>query len=177
MKTEDKRILLIFARYVFVFLIALFAFSLFYTIFLPLTIYPSSFLLNLFYSSNVQGNSIIAGNFKIELIEACIAGSAYYLLLLLNFSVPMPAKKRLLSFLFSFLAFLVVNILRILVFSLLYVNSFKYFDITHLVFWYVVSGIIIFLVWIATIRVFSIREVPFYTDLRYLYAKTKRSRK
>lgn len=161
----------IFSRYIFLLLVAFFLLSFFYSIFLPLTIYPTSSLLSLVSSSQVQGDTILLGKFKIELIEACIASSAYYLLLLLNFSVSMPFKKRVLSLAFSFSLFLAVNILRIFVFSLLYINSFKYFNLLHLAFWYAISGIIVFLVWFLTIKLFSLKEVPFYTDLKFVYSK------
>lgn len=174
MNKEDKKVVLIFSRYILLLLIAFFALSFFYSIFLPLTIYPTSSLLKLVYNSQVQGNMLLLGKFKIELIKACIASSAYYLLLLLNFAVPMPLKKRVLSLAFSFSLFLAINILRIFAFSLLYINSFKYFNLFHLAFWYVVSGIIVFIVWFLTIKLFSVKEIPFYTDLKFIYSKINR---
>lgn len=167
----EKRIIYIFIRYLFILILGLLL-PVFYIIFLPLTIYPSSFLLNLFYTSVINNNSIIINNIVITLSEACIAGSAYYLLLLLNFSVQMNPKKRLYSMLFSFLLFLIINILRITIFSILFLNSFRYFDLTHKFFWYFLSGVIVFLVWFVTIKVFKIQEIPFYTDIKYLYSKT-----
>lgn len=174
---EDRRIISIFSRYLFVLLIAIFAFSLFYTLFLPLTIYPVNYLLGLFYDSAVQGSSIFVAHTQIELISACIAGSAYYLLLLLNFSLPLNWKKRVLSLGFSFALFLAINILRISIFSLLYINEFKYFNFAHLLFWYVLSGVIVSAVWLSTIKMFKIKDIPFYTDLKLIYSKTKTNQK
>ncbi len=174
MKKESRKIIFIFARYTFILLIALLAFPVFYKVFLPLTIYPASFLLSLFYHSVVSGSFILTINVQIELISACIAGSAYYLLLLLNFSLPLAWKKRVYSIAFSFAMFLIINILRIFTFSLLYINNFKYFDITHLIFWYVLSGIIVFLVWLSTIKLFKIKDIPFYADLKLITGKIKR---
>ena len=177
MKIVENRLILIFLRYLSILVIALFAFSYFYKIFLPLTIYPANFLLNLCYNSQIQSSSIIVNNIQIVLIEACIAGSAYFLLLLLNLSVPMKPKTRFLSIIFSLALFLALNIARIFIFSILYINNFKYFEITHLLFWYLVSGVFVFLVWLVTIRTFKIKEIPFYTDLHFVYKLIKQGKK
>jgi len=110
------------------------------------------------------------------LIRACIAGSAYFLLFILNLSVPMKLKKRIYSLAFSFFIFLAINIIRIFIFSLLLIDNFRYFDITHKIFWFALSGIIVFLVWILTIRVFKIKDIPFYTDIKYLYKLAKKKK-
>lgn len=159
-------------RYIFLALIGI-NLSLFYLAFTPLTIYPVKFLLSAYYKVAVSGNTLFISNISIKLVDACIAGSAYYLLLLLNFSVPMGIRKRALSLIFSFLLFLFINIIRIFLFSLLFLGSFQYFDIIHLAFWYILSGLIVFLVWIFTIKIFSIKEIPFYSDIRFIYKLTK----
>jgi exosortase/archaeosortase family protein len=169
----EKRIYYTFLRYLIILALGIFM-SVFYILFLPLTIYPSTFLLSLFYKAIVSGSTIFIGNATIVLVEACIAGSAYYLLLLLNLSVPMKLKKRIYSLLFSFALFLVINILRIFIFSVLFLASFQYFDLTHKIVWYALSGVIVFLVWIITIKTFKVKEIPFYTDLKSLYKKTKK---
>lgn len=177
MKKRDKEIIYVFLRYFAILIIGLFAFSYFYTIFTPLTIHPVNSLLSIFYGSLVYRNIIIVNDIPIELIGACIAGSAYYLLLLLNLSVPMPVKKRFLSIIFSFALFLIINILRIFIFSLLYINNFKYFNLTHLLFWYIISGIIVFLIWLTTIKTFTIKNIPFYTDLKLIYSQINYKRR
>lgn len=158
------------ARYLIILLIGL-GLPLLYIILTPLTIYPSSFLLRLFYPIIVQGNEIIIGDAIITLISACLAASAFYLLILLNISIPMNTRNRIYSLSFSLLLFLGINILRIAIFSILFINSFQYFDFTHKLFWYFLSGVLVFLVWIATIKLFKIKGIPFYTDIRFLYQK------
>jgi exosortase/archaeosortase family protein len=172
--TENRKILLLFLRYITVLILALPNLFIFYYLFTPLTIYPSNFLISLFYSSHVQGNIILGDSFAIQIIEACVAGSAYYLLFLLNFSVPMSIKKRVYSLLFSCLFFLFVNILRIFIFSILLINDFKYFNVTHLIFWHILSGVIVFLVWFFEIKLFNIKETPFLTDINTIYKQIKR---
>ena len=170
---KKESILFIFLRYIFLLLIALPRLDLFYLVFTPLTIYPVYFLLSLFYTPFLAGNLISINSVSISLVNACIAGSAYYLLLILNLSVPMHWKKRIYSLAFSMLSFLILNIIRIVMFSILLINSFQYFDITHKIFWYLLSGVFIFLIWIATIKLFKIKDIPFYTDLKGIYQLTK----
>lgn len=173
MKKESLRLVFIFMRYISLLLLAIPNLYLFYYAFTPLTIYPVFSLLNLVTNTALVGNTYILNGFSITIIDACIAGSAYYLLLLLNFSVPMNFKKRILSITFSLGSFLALNILRIFIFSVLLITSFQFFDITHRLFWYLVSAIIVFLVWLLTIKLFRIKEIPFHADLKYLYSLTK----
>ena len=102
-------------RYFLLILAALFNLWIFYAIFTPLTVYPVYFLIKLFFNTSLLGNTLFINNsIPIVLIEACIAGSAYYLLFIFNMSIPnIKPKKRVSMILFSFLSLLVLNILRI----------------------------------------------------------------
>jgi hypothetical protein len=170
---KDRRICFLFLRYAILILVAFSNLWLFYFIFNPLTIYPVSFFLKLFFPANLTGTTIILKDSSIQLVRACIAGSAYYLLLILNLTTPMSLKKRIPSIIFSFSAFLFINIIRILIFSVLFLASFSFFNLIHLIFWYFLSSFIVFLIWIINIKIFKIRAVPIYTDLRFLYGKIK----
>jgi len=177
MKKEDRKTIFIFIRYIILILIALPNLFLFYFIFTPLTIYPVNSILSLFYHTNLIGNQIAIADTAIGIVDACIAGSAYYLLLLLNLSIPMNLKKRISSIAFSFFIFLSINVIRISVFTILLVNSFQYFDITHKIFWYALSGVIVFLVWFVTIKTFKIKEVPFYNDIKFFTSQINNKQK
>lgn len=155
-------------RYIILVLAAINNLWLFYAIFTPLTVYPVFYALNLFFNASLSNTTIILEGSSIQLIKACIAGSAYYLLLILNLTTPMPIKKRIISIIFSFLSFLVVNIARIIFFSILLLKSFSLFNTLHLIFWYLLSGIIVFLIWLAEIRIFKIKDIPVYSDIRNL---------
>ena len=152
----------------------MFSLPLIYKILTPLTIYPTIFLLKLFYQVSYL-NSMIILNSKtiIYIIPACIAGSAYLLLLILNLSLPMSLKKRIRTILFSLTLLLSLNILRIFSLSILYDNSFRFFDITHKLFWYGLSTLFVILIWFYTVKKFNIKEIPIYTDLKYLSKKSK----
>ena len=152
----------------------MFSLPLIYKILTPLTIYPTIFLLKLFYQVSYL-NSMIILNSKtiIYIIPACIAGSAYLLLLILNLSLPMSLKKRIRTILFSLTLLLSLNILRIFSLSILYDNSFRFFDITHKLFWYGLSTLFVILIWFYTVKKFNIKEIPIYTDIKYLSKKSK----
>jgi len=159
-------------RYLVLLIVALPGAWIFYKIFTPLTFYPVYFILGLFY--NVSSVSEIAfrinNTVPIELIGACIAGSAYYLLLILNLSIPgIKPLKRVKAILFSFITFLVLNIIRILVLAFLAVSGSSYFDVTHILFWYGLSTIIIVGIWFVEVKIFDIKKIPFYSDLSFLY--------
>lgn len=177
MRKRQVSIFFISLRYLFLILLAVFGFNFLYVIFLPLTLYPTSFLLSLFYDISISDNIIGINSFSIRLIEACIAGSAYFLLILLNFSIPIQTKKRIYSLIFSISSFLILNILRIFIFSILLVNSFKYFDLTHKIFWYAVSALLVFFIWFFTTKIFKIKNIPFYTDLKLIYSLIKLRKK
>ena len=170
-----KRVFLdIIIRYLLLILIALPGLFIFYFIFTPLTVYPVYFLLGLFFDAALLSKTnILVNNLPIELISACIAGAAYYLLLVLNLSTPkIKLKTRIHAIIFSFIAFLILNILRIFVLSSLAVTGFAYFNVTHTVFWYGFSTIIVVAVWFAEVKIYKIKEIPFYSDLRFLYKKS-----
>lgn len=170
-----KSVLQLILRYLVLLFATLGNLWIFYALFTPLTVYPVYFLIKLFFPVSFSGVTLIIDNSAtIELVKACIAGSAYYLLLILNLTTPMKIKKRLSSLAFLFSSFLIINILRIFFFSLLFFQSFSLFNLTHLIFWYFLSSILVFLIWFVNIRIFKIKEIPVYTDLKFLYKKIKR---
>jgi len=177
MKKKNKNIFYIFLRYLVLILIALPGFDIFYFIFSPITVYPIYFLLSLVYEVFLQGTTILIGTIPIEIIGACIAGSAYYLLLILNLSIPnVKIEKRILMIIFSCGIFYILNLLRIFLLSIMYVNNSSLFDFSHKLFWYLGSTIFVIGIWFLEIKVFKIKEVPFYSDLKYLYNSQKKSK-
>lgn len=159
----------IFFRYAILILAALPGFSIFYSIFRPLTVYPVYWLLGIFYEvSLIDSISIlIKSHFLIELISACIAGSAYYLLLVLNLSTPnIKNNKRLKMIFYAFAVFLVLNISRIFVLAFLAYSGSSFFDVTHRFFWYFLSTIFVVVIWFFQVRNYKIKDIPFYSDIK-----------
>ncbi len=179
MKVLKKRVVDIFIRYLVMIVVAIPGLWIFYTIFTPLTVYPTYFLLNLFFNASLSGNIItISNTFPIEIVKACVAGSAYYLLLILNLATPnIVFKKRLKIILESFLALLIINLLRIFFLSILYVSGSGLFDVTHKVFWYFANILFIVGIWFFMVKSFKLREIPFYSDIKFFFNLRKEAKK
>jgi exosortase/archaeosortase family protein len=178
-QSELNQLAFILARYVFLLAIGLFlAYSgIFYKLFLLLTIYPVSFLLSIFYDSFVYQNMVLVETMNIEIISACVAVSAYFLLLILNFTVSMSLKQRIKTLIFSFAALLVLNILRIFVLSVLLLENFVYFDIVHKIFWYSLSILFVAGIWLLAVFLFGVKNIPVYSDFKFIFSLLKSSKK
>jgi exosortase/archaeosortase family protein len=149
---------------------------LFYLVFTPLTAYPVYWLLGLFYEASLLSADIILINdlIAIELIPACIAGAAYYLLLILNLATPkINPGSRIKAIAFSFAAFLVVNILRIVLLSFIAISGSPLFDVTHSLLWYGISTVFVVGIWFAEVKLFKIKEIPFWSDFKFLLKESK----
>jgi len=164
-------------RYLILIIVSFPNLYLFYFALTPLTIYPVYFLLSIFFEVSLQLNTIFIGDFAIEIIEACVASSAYYLLLILNLSLPkINIKKRLKMILFAFSFLLVLNILRIfLLISLLLIFP-PIFDITHKIFWYFISIFFVIGIWFIEIKLFKIKQIPIYSDIKFLIKQMNKSK-
>jgi exosortase/archaeosortase family protein len=162
-------------RYLILVLIALPGMTLFYYVFRPLTVYPVYALLNIFYIVDLVSPTVIIleNSLPIEFVKACIAGSAYYLLLILNLSIPdIKWGKRAKMILYSFTAFLAVNVIRILILGIMAYSGSSFFDITHRIFWYSLSTIFVVLIWFSEVKYFKIKQIPFYSDIKNLIQST-----
>ena len=153
------------SRYIILLILGIFLFV-FYRVFLPLTLWPVYFLLKIFYDISLNGNIFFISGTEIEIVSACVAGSAYYLLLILNLTTSMKARQRFYSIAFSFLSLLVLNILRIFFLSILYLENFAFFDFTHKLFWYLLSIIFVIGIWFLTVKIFKIKNIPVYSDIK-----------
>ena len=158
----------------YVILVALgFGVQLFYLAFSPLTVYPVFGIISLAYDNValLSGNLLFFGNsFYAQIIPACVAGAAYFLLLILNLTTPMRAGKRIKSLVFLFVTFLVLNIIRIAVFAALLSSGYQYFDLTHKMVLYFGSTILVVIIWFVNVLIFKIRGIPIYTDFKNLFA-------
>jgi exosortase/archaeosortase family protein len=178
MKRDTKNYLDIFIRYFLLVLIAIPGLDLFYYIFLPLTTHPIFWSLHFMYKPILVGNTIFIGQKAIEIAGACVAGSAYYFLLILNLSTKgINFMKRIYLVLVSFAIFFTINLVRIYLLSIMYLHSSPLFDITHKIFWYLGSTIFIVLIWFLGVYLFDIKGVPFYSDLKFMYSKTSSKKK
>ncbi len=174
-KKTKRKLWSIFFRYAILLIFAFVGFRLFYIIFKPLTIYPVYFLFDIFYNPYISGNAIYFYNSVIsfEIIGACIAGSAYLLFLILNLSTPDVKQKRLKLLIISFLSFLIVNIIRIFLIGILFLENFQFAEFAHKFFWYFGSIFVVILIWFIEVKLFKIKSIPFYSDFKFLIKNLK----
>jgi exosortase/archaeosortase family protein len=174
MKKRGK-ILDIAIRYLILLIIGILGTSFFYFIFTSATIYSVYYLLKLFFNASLSVDTITINNSPIQIIGACVAGSAYFLLLILNLSTPkIKSGKRIGAILFSFSSLLIVNILRIFILSILFLSGTSFFDTAHKLFWYVGSIVFVVGIWFLSVSLFKIKEIPFYSDIKSLLQDIKK---
>jgi len=150
-------------------LILMFTTPLIYKVFSPLTIYPSFYLIKLFFiQTTLINNTILINEFPIQIISACIGASAYLLLLILNLSTPMSIKKRIQTLAFSISTLLIINILRIFLLSILAYKTPLLFTTIHNITWLFLNTLFVVLIWFLTIKLFKIKAIPIYTDFKSL---------
>lgn len=156
------------ARYIALILLGLGNLWFIYLIVSPLTIYTSAFIINLISKVSLTGNIISSSNFSIEIVKACIAGAAYYFLIILNLSTPMPVKKRIKSLVLSLSILFAVNTARIIIFSYFFIYGFSFADTAHKITWYFGSTLLLILIWFTSAKLVGIKSIPFYSDFKKL---------
>lgn len=178
MKKDERRFFNLLVRYLILLLIAIPGMDIFYFVLLPLTKWPVFWFLQMFYSPVMIKDTIFIGKSIIEIVGACVAGSAYYFLLILNLSTPNIERiKRIKMIGTAFLAFLLINVIRIIILSIMYVEGSPIFDVTHKVFWYLGSTLFVVAIWFFQVYKFNIRGVPFASDLKFIHSKSTLKRK
>ena len=162
-------------RYALILLSSLGGLYIFYQIFTPLTLYPVYLFYSLFSSVYLLGNSIIFySGAQIDIIFSCVAGAAYFLLFVLNLSMPnIKLSKRLKMLAFGFGVFLWLNIWRIILLGHLFLINSSLFEPIHFILWHFMSTIFIVLIWFAEVRIFRVKQIPFYTDFKNLLSNIK----
>jgi exosortase/archaeosortase family protein len=127
---------------------------------------------NLISLVSINGRTINA-----NIIPACIAGAAYYLLTIFNLTTPMKVYKRIGSLFFILGIFFLLNTTRIIIFMIILINgNINFFDIAHSTSWYFGSTVLIILIWFANVLIFRIRAFPVYTDLKNLLKEATKSK-
>jgi exosortase/archaeosortase family protein len=166
MNKQEIKLIGLFSRYFAVLLLGLGNLYLFYKVLTPLTIHVFYFIVSMFSEASLNGNLVSFGETVIEIVPACVAGAAYYLLFILVMLTAMDVKTRIKAVGASLLAFFILNMFRLLVLSSLI--GFPNFELIHLVFWHLVSTLFVVGIWFGTVRYFKIKAIPLYTDFLYL---------
>ncbi|MCK4997034.1 pacearchaeosortase [Candidatus Pacearchaeota archaeon] len=166
MDKQNKKLIGLFSRYFAVLLLGLGDLYLFYKVLTPLTVRVFYFIVNLFTEANLYGNIVNFGETVVEIVPACVAGAAYYLLFVLVMLTAMNWKTRIKVVGASLVAFFIVNMFRLLVLAGLIGTS--NFELVHWIFWHLVSTLFVVGIWFGVVRYFKIKAVPGYTDFMYI---------
>lgn len=137
----------------------------------PLTVYGSYIFLFPFLDVVVNGRILTVNGFPFEIVEACVATTAYYLLWLLCFlTKEIEVKTRFKIIIYGFLLIFGMNIFRIFLLVFIAMNyGFDWFSLVHLTFWNFVSGIYVALVWVFLVRKYKVYSIPIYDDMKNIY--------
>jgi exosortase/archaeosortase family protein len=169
---ELKKIIGLFARYLFILALGIGNLYLIYKIFTPITFFILNKTLFIFANAHFSQGIFYFQNFNIELVQACIAGSAFFLLIFLIFSTAnIKPKKRILMLITSISILLLLNYARI-VFLILIANSI-YFEIIHWVLWNLVSILLVVATWFLVAKIYKINSIPVYSDIKFLLDNIK----
>lgn len=176
MKENHLNVYLIFLRYLIILIAGLGNLYFFYWLFTGPTIAATLSILKLVSPETLAlGNLIVFNSSLVEIVPACIAGAAYYLLFILGMSIPLKKiSRRFYLIAFCFATFFLINVLRIVVFTLLVDKS--YFQTLHMLSWYILSTLFVVIIWFSGTYLFKIKEVPIYTDFKYLISNTKKTK-
>ncbi len=173
MNKDEKKTINIFLRYSLILILGSFNLYIIYKILTPLTIQATSLAIRIFTPTILTSNIIQFNQTTIQIVPACVAGSAFYLLLVLFLSLStMSPKARLRAILTALTALFTLNITRIL--FLASIANYPSFETIHWIFWHIVSTIFVVAIYIATIRYYKIKQLPIISDLKYLNSLRKR---
>lgn len=182
MNRQSKRILGLFARYLSLLLIGIGDLYLFYKLLTPITIKTTGTILSFFTEVTIMDNLILSKNVIIEIVPACVAGAAFYLLLFLILSTAeMKPMKRFLALITATAILLILNISRIV--FLASITNTPYFQTVHWLFWNFISTIFVVAIWFFIVKICKIKSIPVYSDVIYLQSlinsgkKSKRRKK
>ena len=142
----------------------------YYWIFSPWTLHSTYWILNLVYDVVLEGNLITFDSVTFALIPACTAATAYLLLtMLILVTRGIKLLTRIKIWIYGCLLILVFNTLRIFLLIWIYVTfGQNYFDALHLVFWHVISTVVVVLIWIGLTKKYKVKGIPIYSDFKYI---------
>ena len=173
MDSDYRKTTNLFLRYLTILILGTGNFYLIYKALTPLTIHTTNLLLNIFTPTTLTEDIIRFNQATIQIVPSCVAGSAFYLLLILLFSTAnIKPTTRLYAILTATATLFILNITRILILASL--TTTPNFETIHWIFWHIVSTIFVAATYIATTKLYKIKSIPVYSDIKYLKNLTKK---
>jgi exosortase/archaeosortase family protein len=162
----------IFTRYLIVLTLGLGNFYILSKILTKPTIHATYKIMRILTPAILNQDTIQTNFVTIQLVPACIAISAFYLLIfLLLATANIELKTRIKAILAATITLLVLNVTRILLLTTI-INK-PYFEIIHWTLWHILSTILVVTIYIAVIKLYKIKSIPVYDDLKYLKSQIK----
>ena len=171
-KQSFPRLTGLFARYISLIILGLGNLYIIYKILTPLTLHTLNIILSISSKPLLIENIIYFKTIGIEIVPACVAGSAFYLLLILILSTAnIKPKTRTKAIITALTIFFILNILRILI--LIPIINSTYFETAHWIFWHAISTIFVIIIWLSVVKIYKIKSIPIYSDIKILIDSTK----
>jgi len=177
MNKQSKKITGLFARYLAILLIGLGNLYVIYKVLTPLTIHILNIILSIFTNTTIYGSIIHLQKMGIavEIVSACVAGSAFYLLFLLIMSTAgIKPETRTKAIITAFAMLFALNILRIL--ALIPIVTTTYFETIHWISWHLISIIFVVAIWFSVVKIYKIKKIPIYSDIKYIKSLIKKKK-
>ena len=145
-------------------------------IFMPITYQFVKEITSFFYNISTEGYSMTVEGTTLNFVPACAAIAAFYLLfLLITTTKDLNFKISVKLFLIGGLLIFIANLIRIEFLTYLLVEYGKnYFEMVHIIIWSAISSIYIAVTWIFLVNYYRIKNIPVYSDIKYLLKKIKR---
>jgi exosortase/archaeosortase family protein len=141
--------------------------AIFYKILTPITVNTLNFFLSLTQKTQVVGNRILMEGLAVDIIPACVAGSAFYLLTILTMSIPkIKSRKRVKIIAVTFAALFIANITRLVI--LVSLTNLASFEFIHWLFYNILSIVFVVAIWVSVVKIYRIKEIPIYSDIKFL---------
>jgi len=176
MNKQNKKVLNLITRYLSILILGLGNLYILQKILTPPTIHTTNWILGIFTETILTKNTIRTNSLTLQIIPACVAISAFYLLIFLILSTAdIKTKTRFYAACSAIAILFILNITRILI--LIPMASSPYFNTVHWLFWHLISTVFVVATWFTIIKLYKIESIPIYTDIKYLKGLIKYKKK
>ncbi|MFW6285547.1 MAG: hypothetical protein ACOC16_00075 [Nanoarchaeota archaeon] len=168
---QNKYFYILFRYLLLIFLIFFFQTDFFNNILIVIFTFISYFLLKNVTQVELLENSLLINNeYLFLIVEECIAPSAYIFISLIFLSIPIEMKNIFNILIRSIILFSFINFIRIFLLMLTHIYyGVILFEKLHMIFYEIVSGIILFFIIIYYLKKEKIRKkYPFISDIQRL---------
>ena len=167
MDKQSKKTIGLFIRYITLLILGLGNLYIIYTILTPLTVKTLAAILSITMDPVIINTTLYTKGLIIQIIPACVAGAAFYLLLFLILSTAnIKPRTRAKAIITAVILLFVLNIFRLVLLSS--ITNTLYFETIHWLFWHIISTAFVIIIWLTIIKLYKIKSIPIYSDVKFL---------